>query len=188
MFARFTATMLALMIAVSAASAGPEQYRLDVARSKVQFRIDTEGTGQSGVMPVRAATMLIDLDNMSASQVDVTLDAAGAHMSAFLLTQAMKGPDILDTARFPDIHFRSTRIKGDLSTARISGNLTIRDVTRPVTLKAGLYRQRGTPANSDDSLTVLLTGTISRAAFGAGGFSGVVGDRIELRIIARIEK
>nr|WP_309501469.1 YceI family protein [uncultured Roseovarius sp.] len=188
MFARIAATVLALTLTVQAAFAAPQPYRLDIDRSEVRFTIVAEGSRQSGVMPVKAAKMLIDLDNVPASKVDVTLDAAGARMGAFFLTQTMKGPEVLDTARFPNIRFRSTRILGDLAGARISGDLTIRDVTLPVTLEAGLYRQRGTPEGSRDKLTVMLTGTVSRAAFGADGFSGFVGDQIDLRIIVQIER
>ncbi|MDA3857738.1 MAG: YceI family protein [Roseovarius sp.] len=139
-------------------------------------------------MPVKSATMRIDLRNVSASQIDVSLDASGAKAGFFFATQAMKGPEVLDTARFPTVRFTSTRITGSLLKATVVGDLTVRGVTRPVTLNAALYRQRGTDPVDLDNLTVLLTGTISRSAFGANGFSAKVGDKIGLRIIARIEK
>ena len=100
----------------------------------------------------------------------------------------MKGPQVLDTARYPEILFRSPRITGDLSGTVVEGDLTICGITRPVRLNAGLYRQRGTDVDDLDKVTVQLTGAISRAAFGAGGFPGFVGDRIDLNIVARIEK
>ena len=169
-------------------SSAPELYRLDVARSQVGFSFAFQGATQNGTMPVRSAVMRIDLDNVPASQVDVVLDASGARTGAIFVTQTMKGAQVLDTGRFRDIRFRSTAIRGDLRGADVTGALTIRDITRTVTLKAGLFRQRGTEIGSTDQLTVLLTGTISRAAFGAGGYPGFVGDRIDLRIIAQIEK
>ncbi len=170
------------------AIADPEVYRLEAARSSVNFTYDFQGTATTGTMPVLAARMRLDLDRISASEVDVTLDARGARAGFFFATQTMKGPKVLDTKQFPTIHFHATRIVGTLASASVIGELTVRDVTRPVTMQAGLYRQRGTEAGSRDRLTVLLTGRISRSAFGAGGFPGYVGDTIALRIIARIVK
>lgn len=184
----YHAAFLIVSLGAGAAQAAPETYRLDMARSTVGFGFDLQGIAAKGSMPVRAARMLIDLGDVSQSEVDVTLDASAARAGVIFVTQTMKGPEVLNVADYPVIQFRSTRITGDLSGAIVEGNLTVRGITRPVRLNAGLYRQRGTDVTNLDKLTVQLTGTISRAAFGAGGFAGFVGDRIDLNIIARIEK
>ena len=177
-----------LCLVAGLATAAPQDYRLNTARSTVGFTYGFGEVENEGRMPVKSAVMRIDLGNISASQIDVSLDASRARAGFFFATQAMKGPEVLDTAHFPTIRFTSTRITGNLRKARIVGNLTVRGITRPVTLSAALYRQRGTAPDDLDNLTVLLTGTISRSAFGADGFSAYVGDLIGLRIIARIEK
>ncbi|MEL7212963.1 MAG: YceI family protein [Pseudomonadota bacterium] len=170
------------------ANAGPEPYRLDRERSEVRFSFTLQGATVTGLMPVKTAEMSIDLDNVQASAVDVTLDARNARAGVFFVTQTMTGPQVLATDTFPEIRFRSTGFAGDLSGATVTGDLTIRDVTRPVTLQADLFRQRGTELGDRSQLSVLLTGTISRSAFGASGFPGFVDDPITLRILARIEK
>ncbi|WP_224380122.1 YceI family protein [Roseovarius carneus] len=180
--------LLALITWGSVVLAAPADYRLDVARSEVAFGFDLQGIAARGTMPVKAAKMSIDLRDVARSEVEVTLDAAAATAGVIFVTQTMKGPQVLDVGRYPEILFRSTRITGDLSGAVVEGDLTIRGITRPVRLNAGLFRQRGTDVNDLDRLTVQLTGAISRAAFGAGGFAGFVGDRIDLNIMARIEK
>ena len=156
-----------LCLVQAPAHAAPESYRLDASRSTVSFTYDLDGAAKTGRMPVRSADLLLDLDNVSASRVLVTLDAHAARAGFILATEAMKSRQVLDTARFPDIHFRSTRIRGDLRSATVTGELTLRGVTRPVTLEARLFRQRGTQANNHNNLVVELTGDISRAAFGA---------------------
>nr|WP_241188220.1 YceI family protein [Pseudohalocynthiibacter aestuariivivens] len=189
MLLRSMTLALGLLVGVATAPhAAPELYRLDTARSQVDFELDMDGTAQSGTMPIKTARMMIDLENVQRSTVHVTLDAQAAQTGVAFVTGMMKGPEVLDTANFPEIHFQSTRIIGDLQGASVTGNLTIRGVTHPVTLKAGVFRQRGTDASNRDKLTVLLSGTISRDAFGAGGYPGFVGDRIGLRIVAQIEK
>ena len=176
-----------LCLVQAPAHAAPESYRLDASRSTVSFTDDLDSAAKIGRMPVRSADLL-DLDNVSASRVLVTLDAHAARAGFILATEAMKSRQVLDTARFPDIHFRSTRIRGDLRSATVTGELTLRGVTRPVTLEARLFRQRGTQANDRNNLVVELTGDISRAAFGANGYRNLVGDTIRLRIIARISR
>lgn len=175
-------------LAFAAARAAPEQYRLDIARSVVSFTYTLDGTPTSGRIPIVAADMRLDLDNLPASRVNVTLDATRARTGFFIATEAMRGPKVLDTARHPLIRFRSVAIRGSLRRATVTGMLTIRGVTRPMTLDAVLGRQQGTAPTDRDRLIVLLTGTISRAAFGASGYPGLVADPIDLRIVARIDR
>jgi polyisoprenoid-binding protein YceI len=189
-YSRAMRYILAIILCLTAAlsMAAPQAYRLDSARSIVGFSYDFEGNPKQGTMPVKSAKITLDLGNLPASRVRVTLDAAGARAGFFFATQAMKDAKVLDTGRFPDITFRSNTLTGDLTGAKVQGDLTVRGVTRPITLDARLYRQRGTAAEDHRNLAVLLTGKISRSAFGATGYSAMVGDTIGLRIIARITR
>jgi polyisoprenoid-binding protein YceI len=180
--------ILAFCLLALPALAAPEAYRLNAAQSVVGFTYQFQGNPNQGRMPVKSARIVLDLDNIPRSSVDVTLDARQARAGFIFATQTMKGPNVLYTDAFPEIRFRSTSIAGDLRSATVTGDLTVRDVTRRVTLRAGLYRQSGTRLGDRSRLIVRLTGTISRAAFGAGGFPGYVADRIDLDIIARIER
>ena len=67
------------------------------------------------------------------------------------------------------------------------GDLTIRGVTQPVTLRAELYRTKGSAAGDNSHLTVRLTGRVNRSAFGATGWSDMVGDEVRIIITARID-
>lgn len=180
--------LLTLILIPTLSIAGPESYRLNTGRSTVSFGFDFDGARKTGHMPVTSADLLIDLNNLSGSRVLVTLDAHAARAGFLLATRAMKGRSVLNTAEFPSIHFRSTRIQGDLRGAVVSGELTIRGVTRPVTLNARLFRQRGTDLTDRSNLVVELTGSISRSGFGAAGYPTLVADTIDLRIIAQISR
>jgi polyisoprenoid-binding protein YceI len=70
----------------------------------------------------------------------------------------------------------------------VVGNLTIRGVTRPVRLAAQLYRQKGTAEGDRSRLSIRLTGSVSRAAFGATGWADLVGDTVAIDILARIAR
>jgi polyisoprenoid-binding protein YceI len=185
---RLIALVLSLAFLALPAQADPELYRLDKPNSVVAFDYSFSGEPRTGRMAVDNAQITVDLDNVSASRVNVALDVSRADAGFAFATQAMRGPEVLDAARYPQILFRSTEIRGSLQNAAVAGLLTIRDVTRPVTLRAKLGRVPGTAPTARDQLIVYLEGSVSRAAFGATGFAGYVGDTISIRIAARIVK
>lgn len=179
---------LALCLMTAQATAAPESYRLDTARSTVGFTYDFPIGDNRGTMPITAADMRIDLDDLDTSRIDVTLDATGVRADLPFAAEAMKGSELLDAARNPTITFRSTAITGTLQEAQITGLLTVRGVTHPVTLTAGLYRQAETDPKDLSHLTILLTGTLNRHSFGASGYANLVGPEIGLRIVAQVER
>jgi polyisoprenoid-binding protein YceI len=71
--------------------------------------------------------------------------------------------------------------------ADVTGNLTIRGVTRAITLQARISRPTGTAADDFDRLTVRLSGRVNRSDFGATGWSDMVGDEVRIFITARID-
>lgn len=190
---RLLATFSAVLLAPHALLAAPLPYRLIPEATDVRFTFLFNGQPQQGRLPVRAARIRIDPQNLARSQADITLDARRARTGLIFATEALKSPGILDTARFPEIRFRSTRIRlgpdGRLSGgAQITGDLTLRGTTRPITLQAALYRRPGTAPNDLRELDVNLTGALSRAAFGATGYTNLVADRVSLTIRARIRQ
>lgn len=176
----------------STAQAAPTRYTLNQGDSNVGFSFTMGGGAQKGTMPIKSASITIDPENLTASHVEVIVDVAGAHTGLIFATQALIGPDVLNAAQYPTIRFVSRKVKlaadGRLSGgAHIIGDLTLRGVTRPVTLQANLYRQRGSVAGDLSRLTVQLTGQVSRSAFGAVGYPDLVADTVGLDITAVIK-
>ncbi|MEM6389807.1 MAG: YceI family protein [Pseudomonadota bacterium] len=172
----------------SAAWAEPARYLLDAPRSQVGFTYYFGTSSDDGTMPLASADLVIDLDNLSASQIDVAVDASGARTGFFLATQALRGAQVLDTDRHPLIRFRSERVRAVGTRVDIEGSFTIRGVTRPGQLTAQLFQQPGNLDAPGRDLSLLLTGAVNRSEFGADGFAGQVGDRVDLRILARISR
>lgn len=183
--------MAALIVLLSAAAvqAHPVRYALQRDQSVVGFSWFLGREEVKGRMPVASANLLIDLERVERSRVDVTLDARAADAGFPFASQAMKGPKVLDAARHPALTFAQTRaVRTGPTTVRIEGDLSIRGVTRPVVLDAQLYRQRGSDPHDLSHLSILLTGSISRAAYGATGWSDMAGDTVKLSILARMER
>ncbi|MBT8424725.1 MAG: YceI family protein [Silicimonas sp.] len=173
-------------LAVRPAHAAASRYNLDRANSTVAFTYRMNGQPMTGRMPVASADILLDVDQPPNSRVAAEIDAGRADAGPFYATEAMKSQSVLYTARYPRISFRSEAINGSIHGARIQGPLTVRNVTEPITLDAVIYRQRGTVEGDRRNLSILMTGTIDRRRFGAGGFPDIVDPTIWLQILTRI--
>lgn len=189
LFAAFTAVLM-LCLPLSA-TADPTPYRLQADRSDVGFVYTLSGAQNRGSMPVRTARITIDFDQFSNSAVDVTLDVSRARTGLIFATEALKAASVLDARNHPTIRFQSTAIRANdprnLSAGgKIDGNLTIRGITRPVTLNAALFRQQGTAEGDMSQLSFRISGAVQRSAFGATGYSDIVADSIQLDIAARV--
>lgn len=170
------------------ARAAPAGYALEPEKSTVGFETDFGPDRITGTMPVLKADLRLDFAAPANSAVDVTLDVANAQASFPFATQALRGPKVLDAAANPTIRFVSTRIRPAGDGASVEGNITIRGVTRPIALTAAIYQQKGSAAGDLSHLTVRLTGTVHRSAFGAVGWNDMVGDAVRLDILARVQK
>lgn len=189
----FLAATGLLLLSAGAGLAAPSRYGLTASASRVGFAFKVGGTAQKGTMPIRNADIRIDPDNLINSSVDVSVSVKKARTGLALATEALKGADVLDAARYPTIRFVSTRVKlgagGRISDgAMLSGDLTMRGVTKPVTFKASVYRPAGSAADDLDNLSVRLRGALSRSAFGATGYGDLVDDTITLDIQAAIQR
>lgn len=179
---------IALVLMAGSAMAEPAHYRLDTKASVVGFKTGFAGGPITGQMPVSKADLTLDFDSVANSKISVTLDASRAQASFPFAAQAMKGSDVLDTARHPNILFVSRSVKRNGDGAMVDGDLTIRGVTHPVRLAAQLYRQQGYAEGDLSHLTIRLTGTVSRSDFGATGWADMVADTVALDILARIAR
>lgn len=185
---RFMLLLAVLLFAAVSALAEPARYRLDAAESSVQFTYALSGTPATGTMPITRADLTLDFQQVARSKASVTLNADGTKTGVILITQALKGSDVLDTARYPGITFTSRNVTGTANGARLTGDVTIRGVTRPLVLDAKIYRRDGSAAGDLSRLTVLLTGAIDRRDFGADGYPALVDPTVRLRILARLDR
>lgn len=171
-----------------AAHAAPLIYTLDAAGSTVGFEADFGPNLIRGQMPVASAQLVLDFERAAASRVRVTLDPSGARVNIPFATEALKSDAVLATRRYPDIRFESTKVRPTETGAAVTGLISIRGVTREITLDARLFRPKGSAPGERDNLTVLLTGSVSRSAFGATGYADLVGDEVRVKILARIRR
>lgn len=118
-------------------------YKTDPGHTEVRFGWDHAGvTNQHGEFDKAQGTLSIDLDNPTASKLDVTIDAASVSTGFGPLDDHIKKADFLFVEDHPTIRFVSKEITrtGD-TTADVAGEVTMRGVTVPATLKVKLIHQ-----------------------------------------------
>lgn len=185
--------MLAGLFA-SLATAAPAQgqpYALYSDGSRISFIFTTGSTRQTGTVPVATADIVVDTGNLTRSSATVTADIRRISADLPFVAQAIKSAELLDATNHPIVTFRSRRIRlgarGRISDgAEIDGDLTLRGVTRPITLQAQLTRPAGSAPDDLSVLYIQLNGSLSRRDFGAVGYAGMAGDRVDLDIRAEI--
>jgi polyisoprenoid-binding protein YceI len=110
-------------------------WKIDPVHSNVEFAVKhlMISTVKGSFTDVEGEIVIVDGDP-ARSSVTATLKAASIDTRTGQRDDHLRSADFLDAVNFPEITFKSTRISGDKSEFKVVGDLTIRGVTRPVTL------------------------------------------------------
>jgi polyisoprenoid-binding protein YceI len=135
------------MTATAPVQAGRATWRLDPAHSSVEFSIKhLMMTTVRGRFNEVRGTLVGDEAHPRGCAVDVAITAASVDTGVPERDMHLRGPDFFDAERYPTITFRSTRVDGELAKEgdrfQVTGDLTIRDTTMPITLDC-VYDGRG---------------------------------------------
>ena len=133
-------------------------------------------------------TIVADEDDLASATVEVTMKAASLD-SGVELRDHFLHDDLLQVQRYPAVTFRSTRVEGSGDRLTVTGDLTIREVTRPITLD--VKRERASRDSEGRTRSAFSArGKFDRREFGltwnaALEMGGVmVGDEIKVEISA----
>jgi len=180
--------------APSVAPAG--QYQLDKSHASLVLRANHLGFSTYTTRFSRFdAELTFDPNNLTASKARTTIDAASFEMDAApaMCLDIMKGSQMLDTAKFPQIIFQSERVRmTGAKSMEISGTLTLHGVTRPIVLTATFNGGYAGIPNMDPHARIGFSahGSFKRSDFGmtfgvpAPGTTMGVGDLIDFSIEA----
>lgn len=175
--------LVSVLLAVGFAQAAPLTYKLDANHTMVLASWDHFGYSRPVANFGQAdGTLVYDPDNVAASSVQVTLPLAGLDALVPDLTDHLRSADFFDAEKFPNITFKSSKVEAaGEGKLKVSGDLTIRDVTKPVVLDVTLNKA-GEGRNGQPKIGFDATSTIKRSEFGVGRFVPNVSDEITLRI------
>lgn len=183
LFIRYTAIIAIATGFTAPALAAPETYTIDPTHTFARFSYSHFGLStQLSRFDKTSGTVVLDKAAKTAS-VDIVIDTTSVDTGYATFNEHIQAPDFLDTVRFPTATFKSTRVDftGDEPTA-IHGNLTIKGVTKPVTLKVTNFVNMPHPMLKKDAIGADATTVIKRTEFNAGKYAPNVGDEVTISV------
>jgi polyisoprenoid-binding protein YceI len=182
-FLRATALGAALFSA-SAALAEAEKYMLDASHSQIVFSYDHLGFSTTwGMFSGFEGEIMFDQANPAASSVSVSMPVKSMLTGWEGRFQHFMSKDFFDAADDEMVSFASTGIEvtGE-STAKITGDLTLNGVTKPVVLDAVLNKTGDHPMANKPWAGFSATTSVLRSDFGLGMFAPYVSDEVAIQI------
>ncbi len=178
--------LLAAVLAgfTGAAFAAPVSYNLDPTHTNVLAQWSHFGFSHpfANFGDVEG-TLVYDADNVAASSVEVTLPLSGLEAFSSKFNDHLRSADFFDAAKYPTATFKSTKVEAaGEGKLKVTGNLTIKDQTKPVVLDVTLNKAAEHPMMKVPAIGFDATTTILRSDFGVGAYAPNVGDEVTLRI------
>lgn len=170
------------LASAGAAFADPVTYKLDPNHTLVLAQWNHFGFSN----PVANfgqvdGTLVYDADDVPTSSVKVTLPLAGLTSFVPDFDEHLRSADFFEAEKYPTVTFNSTKVEAvGEGKLKVTGDLTIRDVTKPVVLDVTLNK-----AGESNGLAAIgfdATATIKRSEFGVGLYVPNVSDEVTLRI------
>ena len=197
-------TLAFAVLAAPPLSAGPRSFVVDAGASSVRIHVGKSGAfsfaghKHEGVAPALSGEVAADPADLGASRVSLTFEAGALKVlpegepagDPPKVEEAMRGPKVLDAARFPSITFKTERVSGreagsGVYDLELAGEIALHGVTRPITLPVHVEV-------SGDTLTASGKAVLRHDQFGmqpvsvAGGSVKVKNEiEVEYRIVAR---
>ncbi|MFU9047132.1 YceI family protein [Acinetobacter tibetensis] len=175
---------LAVASVATFSMAKPVAYQIDPTHTATvfswsHFGFSTPSANFSNIQ----GTINIDNDKPANSSVNVTIPLASLNTNVAALDEHLKKAEFFDAINYPNITFKSTKVEALGSNKyKIIGNLTVKDVTKPVVLDAVLNKQGEHPMTKLQSIGFNATTSFDRSAFGVGAYVPNVGDKITVNI------
>lgn len=168
-----------------AAPALATTYTLEPNYTQVAFSWDHLGYSFPTAQLARGqGTLDFDPMNPTLSKVDVRFPIALIASGVPDLDERLKSDEFFDAAKYPEAVFTSTKVETGMGAQRlrVTGNLTMHGVTRPLTLDVRILKVGSNPRTGIATVGFNATATLKRSDFGLGAFVPQVGDEIALTI------
>lgn len=175
---------LAVALASSVTLAAPIDYKIDPTHTATVFSWNHFGfsTPSANFSDIQG---VIKVDNAKPanSSVNVTIPLSSVNTNVPALDKEFQEEAWFNAAKYPNITFKSTKVETkDKKHFKITGDLTVKGVTKPVVLDAVLNKQGEHPMAKVPAIGFNATTSFKRSDFGLGNYVPNVGDKITVNI------
>ncbi len=167
----------------------PGIYNVEPYHTRIMFAVNHMGfttyfgdfTGATGTLTLAAKA--------GADALDITVPTASVSTTNAKLDGELKAPDWFDATKYPSITFKSTKVaKTSATTAKVTGDLTLHGVTKPLTLSVKFHGAGINPLDKKYTAGFDATGTIKRSDFGVSKYVPLISDEVTLTMSGAFEK
>jgi len=180
---KLTAALILAAVVAAPALAAPETYVVDGNHTFPRFSYSHFGySTQLSRFDKTTGTVVFDKAAKTGA-VDIVIDAKSVDTGSATFNEHIQGEDFLDTAKYPTATFKSTKVvfEGDKPVA-IEGKLTLKGVTKPVTLTVTSFQAMPHPMTKKDAIGANAYTVVKRSEFNAGKYAPNVGDDVRIDI------
>jgi len=182
--------LAALATLPALAAAEKATFKIDAVHSEVSFSIRHLVSKTSGKFDQFGGQITMDPDDPSTIKIDGTIQTASIDTNNDKRDGHLKSPDFFDAAKYPEITFKSTKVTKAGDKWTLTGDLTMKGVTKPVTLDLAILGVSPTPVFGGVRVGLEATGKINRKDWGVNwnnaveGGGTLLGDDVDLTLRA----
>ena len=180
---KLTAALVLAAAVAAPALAAPETFVIDGTHTFPRFSYSHFGySTQLSRFDKTSGKVVFDKVAKTGSD-DIVIDTKSVNTGYATFNDHIQGEDFLDTAKFPTATFKSTKVifEGD-KPAKVEGNLTLKGVTKPVTLTVTSFQAMPHPMLKKDAIGANAYTVVKRSEFNAGKYAPNVGDEVRIDI------
>jgi polyisoprenoid-binding protein YceI len=178
---------LASSLALASLQADATTYTLEPDYTQGVFRwVHLGFSSPAAQFSQGQGTLEFDEMNPTHSSIVVTIPLSTLYTGVPALDEDFRSHTFFDTERFPSATFRSTKVeKASANRLRVTGELTLHGVTKPVVLEVRMVKIGTNPRTSLPTVGFDASTTLKRSDFGMGKYVPQVSDEIRLEIITQ---
>ncbi len=172
------------LLATSVALAAPVDYKIDPTHTATVFSWNHFGfsTPSANFTDIQG-TIKVDEKNPQRSSVNVTIPVSSVNTNVKALDDEFQQEAWFNAAKYPNITFKSSKVETkDKKHFTITGDLTVKGITKPVVLDAVLNKQGTHPMTQLPTIGFNAVTSFDRSAFDLGSYVPNVGDKITVNI------
>ncbi|PVB63781.1 YceI family protein [Labrenzia sp. 011] len=187
---RIAASAFALSLLAGSAVAEPVAFDFDKSHANLAFSYNHLGFSTTeGRFGNWDGVLLIDKETPSNSSVEFTIDIKSIDTFFADRDAHFLGPDFFDAEKYPQATFKSTKVEqtGE-NQLEVTGDLTIKDITKPVTLTVNVTTLGEHPMLKKEAAGFAVSTVVKRSDYGMDMFAPYVSDEVAVTFNAETFK
>jgi polyisoprenoid-binding protein YceI len=165
------------------AVAQTQTWYLDPPHSAAQFSVRHMGISTVRGTFTKVGGVVVDSPDLSKASVNVTIDASSVDSRVQMRDDDLRSDHYFDVAKYPTITFKSKKVEAaGPGKLKVTGDLTIHGVTKEAVLDVDGPTPPVKDPRGNSHRGASATTTVSRADYGVGATSGMIGDQIAIQL------